>query len=358
MNENERLSLRKQMTLDEKIGMVHGTGLFHTQGIPRLNIPPLVMDDGPSGVRQEFENGEWEPINDGSDYVSWLPSNTCLTATWNPELAFDYGDVLGSEARGRGKDVILAPGINIRRTPVCGRNFEYMSEDPYLTDKIAEPLIQGIQQNDVAACVKHFALNNQEHERMTYEAFVDERTLNELYLPAFYGACMNAQSYSLMASYNRYQGSHVCESKELLQNILRDQWHYDGTVISDWGGVHNTKDSANNGLDIEMSVTDNFDDYYFARPLKEAIEKGEVSEAVLDEKVDRILLLMDCLKMLEGDRKAGTYNSFDHQDKIQKIAEEGIVLLKNETNHLPLSKNVKKIAVIGDNATRTHAASL
>ncbi len=359
--------LLKELTLEEKITMIHGSEFFKTGAVERLGIPSLVSSDGPAGVRQDFEPDSWTPINDGGDRVSWLPSNSCLASSWDQNMAYEFGRILGDESRGRGKDVILAPGINIKRTPLCGRNFEYMSEDPYLTAAMAVPLIKGIQEYNVAACVKHFALNNQEMERMSVEAIVDERTLREIYLPAFQ-ACIRqkvdgdderttlaAHSLSIMASYNKVRGEQACASKFLLQDVLRDEWGYDGVVISDWGGVHDTKKSALNGMDIEMSVTPDFDEYYFAKPLLEAVKKGEIDESVIDEKVRRILLLMTRLHMLDDSRTPGTYNYPAHQVRIQRIAEESIVLLKNETNHLPLDKNVKKIAVIGDNATRSHA---
>lgn len=353
-------SLLKQLTLEEKIKMIHGDGLFHSGGVERLNIPPLFMSDGPNGVRQEFQNDNWIPVDDSGDYVTWLPSNTCLASTWNPELAFYFGQILGNEARGRGKDVILAPGINIKRTPLCGRNFEYMSEDPVLTGTLATSLVRGIQENDVASCVKHFALNNQEAERMSVEVEVDEKTLRELYLPAFHKTLTEGGSLTVMAAYNRYDGDFCCESEKLLQNILRDEWDYDGVAISDWGGVHNTEQTALHGVDLEMSVTPDFDDYKLATPLYEKVKNGEIPEAVIDEKVLRILTLMSRLRMLSSVRRPGCFNISRHQSMVEKIAEEGIVLLKNDRQHLPLSpgqdsRHPKKILIVGDNATRTHS---
>ena len=353
-------SLLKQLTIEEKIKIIHGNGLFQNGGIERLNIPPLVMSDGPNGVRQEFQNDDWTPINDSGDYVTWLPSNTCLASTWNPELAYYFGQILGNEARGRGKDVILAPGINIKRTPLCGRNFEYMSEDPVLTGTLATSLVRGIQENDVAACVKHFALNNQEFERMSVEAEVDEKTLYELYLPAFHEALIEGGSLTVMGAYNRFDGDFCCEGKKLLQDILRDEWHYDGVVVSDWGGVHNTEQTALYGVDLEMSVTPDFDNYKLAEPLHEKIKSGEIPESAIDNKVLRILTLMSHLRMFSPVRRPGCFNVSRHQSIVEQIAEEGIVLLKNDKNYLPLStgqntQNPKKILVVGDNATRTHA---
>lgn len=349
--------LVKQLTLDEKIGMIHGDGLFRTKGVERLGIPPLHMSDGPMGVRNEFENGAWKVIGLTDDYVTYLPSNSALAATWNKEIAYESGKVLGTEARGRNKDVILAPGINIKRSPLCGRNFEYMSEDPYLTGEMAVPLIQGIQTADTAACVKHFALNNQETERLWVDVEVSDRALREIYFPAFKRAVTEANSYSLMGAYNLYKQEHCCESQELLNNILRKEWNYDGMIVSDWGAVHHTKEAANSALDIEMSVTNNFDEYCMANPLKEAIQNGEVEEAVVDEKIRNILRMMFRLHMLEGEeRQAGTYNALSHHQKVLEAARESVVLLKNEDSILPFNqKNTKKVLVIGDNANRIHS---
>lgn len=349
-------SLIEQLTLEEKIKIIHAAGFFRTGSVERLQIPALVMSDGPSGVRQEFKNDQWTPVDDTTDYVSWLPSNTCLCTTWNPALARSFGEVLGEEARGRGKDVILAPGINIKRTPLCGRNFEYMSEDPVLTGKMAVPLIQGIQDNDVAACVKHYALNNQEYDRMSVEAVVDDKTLHELYLPAFYDAVTEGNAYSIMGAYNRYAGEFCCENETLLQTILRDLWHYEGVTISDWGGVHHTRQTALHGVDLEMSVTPDFDEYKLANPLLDKIRKGEIPETVVDERLARIFFMMEKLHLGEEKRKKGSINTPAHHQVIQRVAEEGIVLLKNDGGKLPLKKTIRKILVVGDNAKRTHAA--
>lgn len=351
--------LLKQLTLDEKIGMIHGNGLFRTEGVARLGIPPLKSSDGPMGVRNEFENARWVAAGTTDDFVSYLPSNSAIASTWNTELAKKSGRVLGEEARGRGKDVILAPGINIKRSPLCGRNFEYMSEDPKVVEEMTVPLIEGIQENDVAACVKHFAANSQETDRLWVDTIVDERTLREIYLPGFEAAVKRADTYSLMGAYNLLNGAHCCENKELLDRILRDDWGYDGTVISDWGGVHKTKEAAECSLDVEMSVTDNFDNYVLASPLKEAVKKGEIEESHIDAKVRNILRMMFRLKMIgekAGERKPGTYNTPEHREAVLETARESVVLLKNEDNRLPIkTKGLKKIAVIGRNAECIHS---
>lgn len=342
-----------QMTLDEKIGMVHGNALFKNAGVERLGIERLVMSDGPCGVRFDHKDDEWTPVNEDMCYVSWIPSGAALAATWNTEVAESIGEVLGDEACARGKHVILAPGINIHRTPLCGRNFEYMGEDPYLTGKIAAAEIRGIQSKDVAACVKHFALNNQEKERMSVDVQIDERTFREIYLPAFEMAVKEGNAYSVMCSYNKINGLYASENPTLLTDILKKEWKYKGVVISDWGAVHSTVDAAMAGTDLEMGVTYNFDEYYFAGALKEAVENGEVPEKILDDKVARILRLQKKIKLYSRNRNKGSYNTLVHHDTILQAARESIVLLENRDNVLPLNaKKIKTIAVIGDAATR------
>ena len=346
----------QKLTLDEKIGMIHGAQLFQTAGVSRLGIPPLKMDDGPMGVRQDFEPDSWNAIGRSDDYATYLPCNSALAATWNRNLAYEIGSVLGEEARGRGKDVILAPGVNIKRSPLCGRNFEYFSEDPYLTKEMAVPYIQGVQLWDVAACVKHFAANNQETERLWVDVEIDEQVLRDIYLPAFYDAVTKGGAYTIMGAYNRLNGEHCCQSDFLLNKILREEWGYDGVVISDWGAVHDTEKAALSQLDIEMSVTYDFDDYFMADPLKKKIQAGEISETAIDEKVLRILLLMMRLHMLDGERKAGAYNTPLHRQKASEVARESVVLLKNDKNHLPLKKEeLKSVLLVGENAECLHA---
>ena len=364
MRGEKKMELRKKaeellqkLTLEEKIGMIHGAQLFQTAGVERLGIPPLKMSDGPMGVRQEFLPSNWQPVGRSDDYVTYLPCNSALASTWNRDLAKETGRVLGEEARGRGKDVILGPGVNIKRSPLCGRNFEYFSEDPYLTKELAAPYIQGVQEWDVAACVKHFAANNQETERLWIDVEVDEQALREIYLPAFYDAVKKGGVHTIMGAYNLLKGEHCCQSEYLLNDILRKEWGYDGVVISDWGAVHDTEKAANSQLDIEMSVTDNFDEYFMANPLKEKIENGEISEAVVDEKVVRILMLMMKLHMMDDTRKSGTYNTPEHRRKALEVARESVVLLKNEENILPFSKEkVKKLLIVGENAECVHAS--
>ncbi|NLL01086.1 MAG: glycosyl hydrolase [Clostridiales bacterium] len=351
--------LLSQLTLEEKINMIHGVAIFHSGGVPRLGIPPLKMSDGPMGVRKEFAYDSWINVGTTDDLVSYLPSNSALASTWSRDLAYKTGKVLGAEARGRGKDVILAPGINIKRSPLCGRNFEYMSEDPRLVEELVVPLVKGIQENDVAACVKHLAANNQETDRLEVDTYVDQRSLREIYLPGFKAAIDKGESHTIMGAYNRLYGEFCSQSRYLLTELLRDEWGYDGAVISDWGAVHDTKEAAESGLDIEMSVTANFDDYYMANPLLEAVRNGEIKEEYIDKKIRNILRTMLRLNMLGEDRKnrvPGTYNAPHHREAIQECAEESIILLKNENNRLPLQKDkLKTLAIIGQNGERVHA---
>jgi beta-glucosidase len=372
---NEKIEqLIDALTLEEKISMLHGASLFETAGVERLNIPPLKMSDGPMGVRAEFKKAEWIPVGTPVDYVTYCPSNSAIAMTWNRQLAAEAGRVLGEETRGRGKDIILAPGINIKRIPNCGRNFEYFSEDPFLISQLVVPLIQGIESADVAACVKHFALNNQETERLWVNVEIDERALREIYLPGFEAAVKEAGVKSLMGAYNLLFGEHCCQSKWLLGKILRKEWEFDGLIVSDWGAVHSTQAAATSPLDIEMSVTPDFDDYYMANPLLAAIQKGEIAQDYIDEKIYHILLLMFRLKMittavevtnqqdsmsvvLDPERKKGSYNTPEHRQKVLDVAREAIVLLKNEQEKLPLKeKQIKKLLVIGQNAVVCHAS--
>ena len=352
-------SLILSLSLEEKIGMVHGNTLFSTKAVERLGIPSLHFSDGPMGVRLEFADNYWHSANNHDDYASYLPCNSAIASTWNPKAAGHMGNVLGEEARGRGKDVILAPGINIKRSPLCGRNFEYMSEDPRVIEKMVVPMVQEIQKNDVAACVKHFAANSQETERLWVDTIVDERTLHEIYYPGFRAAIKEGGLYSIMGAYNRLNGEHCCTSKALLDGVLRKQWGYDGVIVSDWGGVHDTTLAAEAALDVEMDVGADFDEYYLANSYKEKIISGELSEEGLNEKVRNILRMMYRLKMIgpqKESRKAGRFNTKEHQNATLDVARESVILLKNEEHLLPLNPGFRgRIAVIGANAATIHA---
>lgn len=348
--------LISQMTLDEKLGMIHGNELFRTKGVERLGIPGFSTSDGPRGVRKDFQPDSWQEIGLSYDYVSYLPCNSALAATWNTDLAYETGKVLGKETRGRGKDMILAPGINIMRSPLCGRSFEYMGEDPYLVSEMVVPVVKGIEENDVSSCVKHFALNNQETRRLDVDVEVSERALREIYLPGFEAAVKEGKAKGIMGAYNKLRGTHCCHHPYLLDEILRKEWGFDGIVVSDWGGVHSTEEGAMTSLDMEMSVTNNFNEYFLADPLKAEIEKGNIQETVVDEKVRHILHVMNELHMLDGERKSGSYNNYEDKEALRKVAEESIVLLKNEEDTLPLEAGkIKNLLVIGENANRQHA---
>ncbi|MBK1810183.1 glycoside hydrolase family 3 C-terminal domain-containing protein [Clostridium sp. YIM B02505] len=346
----------EEMTLEEKVSMLHGNGLFRTEAVERLGIPALTMSDGPMGVRKDYKNDKWEDLGNSYDYATYFPSNMALASTWNTDMAYEFGVSIGAEARARGKDVILGPGINIIRTPLCGRNFEYMSEDPYLISKMAVPFIKGVQTNDTAACVKHFAANNQEYERLNINVEMDDRALNEIYLPGFKAAVEEGNSYTIMGAYNKLRGEHCCESDYLINSVLRKQWNYDGVVISDWSAVHNTENAAKHGVDIEMSVTDNFNEYFLADPLIEKVKAGLIDEKFIDEKVERILKLMFKLNVFSEKRVRGSYNTLGHREVALNIARESIVLLKNQDSLLPLKDDkVKSLAVIGENADKQHS---
>lgn len=363
-NKDKAQALLAQLTLDDKIAMIHGAGLFRTEGVARLGIPPMRMDDGPMGPRAETHNGNWAPLYNTRDHVTYLPSGSAVASTWNPVLAHAAGQVLGQEARGRGKDVILGPSINIKRSPLCGRNFEYMSEDPFLTAAMGTEVIRGVQESDVAACAKHYAANSQETDRLEVDETISARALREIYLPAFEAAVKDAGVLSLMGAYNLVNGRQCCESGELLDDILRGEWGFDGFVVSDWSAVKRTKESAEVGLDVEMSVHDRFDEYYFAQPLKAAIEAGEVSETDVDKKVVRVLAVMDALHMLPDDsgdgvgpaREAGSYATLEHAAAAREVAREAVVLLRNEGGLLPLDPSrMRRLLVVGANADRIHS---
>lgn len=360
MTKDKIEKLIAQLTLQEKVDMIHGNDFFSTKGVERFGIPPFKTSDGPRGVRKDFRNASWKEVGLSYDYVSYLPCNTALAATWNRALAHCTGKLLGKEARGRGKDMILAPGINIMRSPLCGRSFEYMGEDPYLVSELVVPLIQGVEENDVAACVKHYAVNNQETRRLEVDVEVSERALREIYLPGFEAAVKKGKVKGIMGAYNKLRGTHCCHHKYLFEEVLRKEWGFEGITVSDWGGVHDTKEALLNGLDMEMSVTNDFENYYMANPLLQMIERGEVDKktalAKIDNKVRHILNVMNKLHMLDGERNAGGYNDYSDKAALRQAARESIVLLKNEKNILPLDKKkIKKLLVVGENANRQHA---
>ena len=354
-------SIIKLLTTEEKVAMCHAQSKFSIPGVERLGIPELWMSDGPHGVRSELNWDNWEYANWTNDSITAFPALTCLAATFNPKLSKDYGINVGEEARYRKKDVLLGPGVNIYRTPLNGRNFEYMGEDPYLASIMVVPYIKGVQQNGVAACVKHYALNNQELWRDHINVEVSDRALYEIYLPAFKAAVEEGEVWSIMGAYNQFRGQYCCHNQLLLNKILKEDWQFDGAVITDWGGTHNTKEAILNGLDIEMGTGTNglttstknaYDNYYLANPFLKLLKNNEVSEDYLNDKVKRILRLMFRTSM-SPNRPFGKMNNEEHLTVARTIGAEGIVLLKNENNFFPLEDNSKlTIAVIGENATK------
>lgn len=343
------------MTLEEKIAMLYANGKFSSNGVERLNIPELNYTDGPFGVREEMEKHSWESAGLTTDSATYLPTGSALAATWSKEAAYEYGKVLGEEARARGKDFFLGPAVNINRTPLCGRNFEYLSEDPVLNSELCVQYIKGVQTSDVAACVKHFAANNQEANRDIVNVIMDEQTLREIYLPAFKAAVTRGGARSVMGAYNKFRGEYCCESSYLLNNILKGEWNFQGVVVSDWGAVHSTVPSALGGLDVEMGTDGDYKSYYMADALVEAVKKGEVSDSLINDKVRRMLRIVFNCKTTGKNRDKGSMTTTEHFNTAYRVASEAVVLLENSKGILPLDmSSVKSIAVIGDNAIREH----
>ncbi|MFI5136228.1 MAG: beta-glucosidase family protein [Sphingobacteriales bacterium] len=345
-------SLIKKLTLAEKISLLHANGIFSAGGIKRLDIPEIMTDDGPLGVREDVKEG-WGSANLTTDSATFFPNGSALAATWNPGLAYRYGHDMGEEARARGKNVMLAPAFNIARMPLCGRTYEYYSEDPFLNARLAVQSVKGIQSQHVAACVKHFAVNNQEFERDRVSVTIDERALREIYLPAFKASITEGNAWTIMSAYNKLRGIYCSENDYLLNKVLKGEWNFKGAVISDWGGTHSTVNAAKNGLDVEMGSNPPYNTYYFADKLLDSVKAGKVSIKVIDEKVHRILWVLYHTDM-SADLPKGAINTPAHSKTAYDIASESIVLLKNDQHLLPLNTSaIKSIAVIGDNATRT-----
>lgn len=372
LDETRNIDLRvadalSRMTLEEKVALCHAQSKFSSPGVARLGIPELWWSDGPHGVRAELNWGNWDYAGWTNDSITAFPALSCLAATWNPELAHSYGNALGEEALYRNKDVILGPGVNIYRSPLNGRNFEYMSEDPYLTARMAVPYIKGVQENGVATSVKHFALNNQEQWRLHIDVKCSERALYEIYLPAFKAAVEEGGAWTVMGAYNKIDGQHASHNDRMLNKILKGDWNFDGVVVSDWGGTHDTFEAANNGLDVEMGSFTNgltsesahpFDNYYLANPYLKLLREGKVSEEVLNDKAGRILKLIFRTAMNSG-KGFGCVADSAHYSVARTIGNEGIVLLKNapvKKGKLPLlpidPDRYGKILVVGDNAVR------
>lgn len=351
--------LIKKMTLEEKVGLLHGNSKFYVAGVERLGIPEWSLSDGPHGVRAEINRHDWAYAGWTNDSASYFPTGTAFAAAWNPELAYRRGEVLGEEARWRKKDVLLGPGVNIIRSPLCGRNFEYMSEDPYMNSVLAVAYIKGLQSRDVACSVKHFAVNNQETNRTTVDVECSERALREIYLPAFKAAVQEGGALTVMAAYNKFRGEFCAENNYLVCKILRNEWGFDGVYVTDWGAAHSTIPSMEAGLDLEMgTLIDKYEDWYYANPLIEAVKSGKIPMSLVDEKVGDVLRVMIKTNVLDPKKRfgPGSMNTKEHQQATYDAAVEAIVLLKNQNNLLPLDfSSIKSLAVIGDNATRKHS---
>lgn len=351
--------LIKKMTLEEKVGLLHGNSKFYVAGVERLGIPEWSLSDGPHGVRAEINRHDWAYAGWTNDSASYFPTGTAFAAAWNPELAYRRGEVLGEEARWRKKDVLLGPGVNIIRSPLCGRNFEYMSEDPYMNSVLAVAYIKGLQSRDVACSVKHFAVNNQETNRTTVDVECSERALREIYLPAFKAAVQEGGALTVMVAYNKFCGEFCAENNYLVRKILRNEWGFDGVYVTDWGAAHSTVPSMEAGLDLEMgTLIDKYEDWYYANPLIEAVKSGKIPMSLVDEKVGDVLRVMIKTNVLDPKKRfgPGSMNTKEHQQATYDAAAEAIVLLKNQNNLLPLDfSSIKSLAVIGDNATRKHS---
>jgi len=377
-HEADITALLAKLTLEEKVHMIHANSAFAAGGVPRLGIPEVMTSDGPHGVRPE-QGRNWKPPVGAADAGTYMPTNNTLAATWNPALGYAYGTVLGSEANARGKDIILGPGINIVRAPLNGRNFEYLSEDPFLVSQMVVGYIKGVQSQGVSACVKHFAANNQETHRDDIDVEMSERALREIYLPGFRAAVQQGGVYSLMGSYNKFRGQYATENAYLMNTILKGEWGFKGLVMSDWASVHDTQEALRNGTDLEMgtdlalmyrSVDQSqatasaaaaparsyYDRFFLADPALAALKQDPALLPLLDDKVRRILRVMYATHQLGSTkRQPGAYNTQAHQATALKVAEEGIVLLKNEGGLLPFSKSIRTVAVIGANADRPNA---
>ena len=350
-----------RMTLEEKVGMTTAQSKFSSRGVPRLGIPEVWHTDGPHGIRPEVLWDEWDQAGWTNDSCTAFPALINLAATWDKELSHLYGVSIGEEARYRKKDILLGPGINICRTPLNGRNFEYMGEDPYLAGQMVVPYVKGVQEQGVAACVKHYAVNNQEFQRTQSNSVVDDRTLYEIYLPAFKAAVVEGNAWSIMGSYNLYNGQFNCHNKKLLVDILKGEWGFDGVVVSDWGGCRDSEEAVLNGLDIEMgtwtngltgAASDSYRNYHMADPYLKGLREGKYTTKELDDKCRRILRLIFRTSM----RPEPNYGRFvcpEHYQAAREISAAGVVLLKNDNNALPLNvPEGGKILLVGENVVK------
>ncbi len=350
-HEDEITGIIAGMTLEEKVNMLHGKHTFSSAGVERLGIPDIEYADGPFGIREELEPDGWNSLHLTTDSATFFPTGSALAATWSTEMAYKYGEAMAAEARSRGKDMILGPAINIQRIPTGGRTYEYLSEDPLLSGELAVNYTLGAQDHDEAVCLKHYALNNQENMRGFVDVQVSERAMREIYLAPFEAAVKEADAYGVMAAYNKVGGYWCSENDMLLNKILRDEWGFKGIVISDWGGTHSTVGAAMGGLDVEMP-----DERYMGEALLDSVKAGIVPEAVIDAKVRNLLRVRMAIPPVpQEEANVQMTSQPDRQQTAYEVASRSIVLLKN-SGLLPIKGEVKKIAVIGENAVR-HMAS-
>lgn len=351
-NEKRISEIIGKMTLEEKIEMLHGKHYFTSEGVAAQGIADMNYADGPFGIREEMEPLSWNPLHWTTDSATFFPTGSALAATWSPELAYKYGTGMAREARLRGKDMILGPAINIQRIPTGGRTYEYLSEDPYLSSVLSVGYTRGVQDNGVAVCVKHFALNNQETNRGSVNVIVSPRAMREIYLPPFEATVVEGNAFGVMAAYNKINGTWCAENPVLLDQILRKDWGFKGMVISDWGGTHSTVGSVTAGLNVEMPSKD-----YMGQALLDSVKAGVVSEKVIDQRVREILRVRLAVEPVPADKanKVMTAQPEDAQITYE-VASQSVVLLKNQNDLLPIDlSKVKKIAVIGDNADKKMA---
>ena len=335
-----------QMTLEEKVNMLHSKTNMSSAGVERLGIADMHYADGPFGIREEgvpngFQSAGWK-----LDSATYFPTGSALAATWSREMAYLYGTGMGTEARLRGKDVILGPAVNIQRLPVGGRTYEYLTEDPILSAALSLQYTLGVQDKGTAVCIKHFAVNNQETNRGSVDAQIDERTLREIYLKPFESAVVEGGAMSVMPAYNKVNGDYCSENEHLLNEILRGEWGFKGFTVSDWGGTHSTMGAMLHGLNVQMTGSN-----YLGQPVIDSIKVGKLTEEMVNEKVKQILRVRYAIEAIPDDVANTKMTSQPECQEIAKqVAEKSIVLLKNQGGVLPIAKSVKKIAVIGQNA--------
>ena len=351
VNDKKINKIIAQMTLEEKVEMLHSKTNMSSEGVPRLGIQDIKYTDGPFGIREENGDG-FRSLGWTLDSATYFPTGSALAATWSKEMAYKNGWAMGKEGRLRGKDIILGPAINIQRLPVGGRTYEYLSEDPVLSARLSVEYTKGSQDAGTAVCLKHYALNNQETDRGSVDVIADERTMREIYLKPFEAAVKEGGAMCVMPAYNKVNGFYCSENAHLNNEILRDEWGFKGMTVSDWGGTHSTMGAALGGLCVQMTG-----DNYFGQALIDSVRNGALDEAVVDAKVREILRLRFAIDPVPEDVANTIMTSQPETQKIAyEIAQKSIVLLKNEAGNLPIAKDVKKIAVIGQNAVLTTAA--